>query len=98
MIYNTITPCKKKKGFEGIPEKYYQVPLKELGDSLTEDLNSYKLVRETKIMLVLKEKEGKNKISIYPSSRVFVYGDLDKEEAKNIMNTISKTVEKIIAS
>ena len=98
MIYNTITPCKKKKGFEGIPDEFYNVPLKELRDSLITDLHSYMLVRETKVMLVLKEKEGDNKISIFPSCRVFVYGDLAKDEAKHIINTISKSVEKVIAS
>ena len=98
MIYNTITPCKKKKGFEGIPDEFYNVSLNELRDSLITDLHSYTLVRETKVMLVLKEKEGDNKISIFPSCRVFVYGDLAKDEASSIINTISKSVEKVIAS
>ena len=98
MIYDTIAPCKKKKGYEGVPEEFYNVSLEDLKDTLLQDLNSYQILRETKVMLVFKEKAGKNKISIFPSLRVFVHGDLKEEEATSIFDTISKSVKKITAS
>ncbi|MHA1200428.1 MAG: hypothetical protein ACTSQF_13985, partial [Candidatus Heimdallarchaeaceae archaeon] len=70
MIYDTIEPCKKKKGFEGIPEGFHNVPLDELKTELLTNLKSYKLLRETRVMLVLADDKKGNKISIYPSCRV----------------------------
>lgn len=98
MIYDTIEPCKKKKGFEGIPEEFHNVPLDELKTELLSNLKSYRLLRETRVMLVLSDDKKGNKISIYPSCRVFVHGDIQEDEAKTIINRIGKSVEKITAS
>ena len=49
-------------------------------------------------MLVLKDDVKGNKLSIFPSCRVFVHGDLEEEDAKNIFRQVSKSVEKVIAS
>ena len=98
MIYDTIEPCKKKKGFEGIPEDYFNISLDLLKKELLRNLKSYKLLRETRVMLVLADDRKGNKISIFPSCRVFVHGDIQEDEAKAIIQEISKSVEKITAS
>ncbi len=98
MIYETVAPCKKKKGFEGIPEEFHEVPLGDLKNELLHNLKSYKLLRETRVMLIFLDDEKGNKISIYPSCRVFVHGDIQEDEAKEIINKIGKSIEKITAS
>ncbi len=98
MIYDTIEPCKKKKGFEGIPKEFHNVPLGDLKSELLLNLKSFKLLRETRVILVLQDDEKGNKISIYPSCRVFVHGDIQKDEAKEIINEISKSIKKITLS
>lgn len=98
MIYNTIEPCKNKKGFEGIPEAFYNISLDDLKKEILGNLKSYKLLRETRVMLVLADDKKGNKISIYPSCRVFVHGDIQEDEAKSIINKISKSIEKITVS
>ena len=98
MIYDNIEPCKKKKGFEGIPEEFHNISLKDLKSELLENLKSYKLLRETRVMLVLQDDETGHKISIFPSCRVFVHGDIQEDDAKTIINQISKSIERITAS
>ena len=98
MIYHTVSPCKKKKGFEGIPEEFHNVSLKDLKNELLFDLKSYSLLRETKVMLIFQDKDKGNKLSIFPSCRVFIHGDLKKDEAIVIFEQVSKSVERIIAS
>lgn len=98
MIYDSVTPCKKKKGFEGIPEEFHNISLDELKNELLLNLKSYKLLRETKVMLVFQDKKKGNRLSIFPSLRVFVHGDLREEEARSILEKISQSVEKISAS
>lgn len=98
MIYHTVSPCKKKKGFEGIPEEFHNISLMKLKDELLINLKSYKLLRETKVMLIFQDEEKGNKLSIFPSCRVFVHGDLKKDEAIVIFEQVSKSVEKIVAS
>jgi hypothetical protein len=98
MIYNTISPCKKKKGFEGYPDEFYNVPLTSIKDNLLDVLDSYQLLRETKVCLILKEEGSGNKISIFPSLRAFIYGDVEKKEATSIFDKISKSVEKTVSS
>ena len=98
MIYHTVSPCKKKKGFEGIPDDFHNVSLVELKDELLSNLKSYKLLRETRVMLVFRDEEKGNKLSIFPSCRAFIHGDLSEEEAIIILENVSKSVEKIRAS
>ena len=98
MIYHTVSPCKKKKGFEGIPEEFHHISLVELKDELLINLKSYKLLRETKVMLIFQDEEKGTKLSIFPSCRVFVHGDLKEAEAIVIFEQVSKSVEKIMAS
>jgi len=98
MIYHTVSPCKKKKGFEGIPEEFHNISLLKLKDELLNNLKSYKILRETKVMLVLHDEKKGNKLSIFPSCRVFIHGDLREDEAIVILEHVSKSVEKIIAS
>lgn len=98
MIYHTVSPCKKKKGFEGIPEEFHNVSLQQLKDELLGNLKSYKLLRETKVMLIFQDEKKGNKLSIFPSCRVFVHGDLKEDEAIVIFEQVSKSIEKMIAS
>ena len=98
MIYDTIAPCKKKKGYEGIPDEFYQIPLKKVKETLLKELHSYEVLRETKVMVVFKEEKSGNKISIYPSLRTFIHGDVEEDEAIVILDKISKSIEKIKAS
>ena len=98
MIYHTVSPCKKKKGFEGIPEEFHNVSLQQLKGELLSNLKSYKLLRETKVMLIFQDEKKGNKLSIFPSCRVFVHGDLKEEEAIVIFKQVSKSIERIIAS
>ena len=98
MIYHTVTPCKKKKGYEGIPEEFHNISLDKLKGEILANLRSYSLLRETKIMLVFQDEKKGNKLSIFPSLRVFIHGNLKEEEAKSILEEISKSVEKISAS
>ena len=95
MTYDTIAPCKKKKGFEAIPEEFHNISLDDLKDELLSHLKSYKLLRKTRVMLVLADDKKGNKISIFPSCRVFVHGDIQEDEARVIINQIGKSVEKI---
>ena len=98
MIYETIEPCRRKKGFEGIPSEFYQVPLEILKNELIKTLDSYKLLRETKVMLVLQNEKNGYKISIFPSCRIFIHGDVDEKEAKEILNEISNSIKHILSS
>lgn len=95
MIYSTIEPCKKNKGFEAIPEDFHNISLGELKSELLTKLKSYEILRETKIMLVLTDIKNGRKISIFPSCRVFIHGDIQMDEAKAIIHKIGKSVEKI---
>lgn len=96
MIYDTIAPCKRKKGFEGIPDEFYNVSLKELKNTIETELKSFEILRETKVMLVFKEKGTDHKLSIFPSLRAFLYGDIDEHEASNVFKKISKSLEEIV--
>ncbi|MHA1829501.1 MAG: hypothetical protein ACTSX6_12755 [Candidatus Heimdallarchaeaceae archaeon] len=96
MIYSAITPCRKKKGFEGIPEKLYDVSLSQLTPLLLANLPSFSILRKTKVMIVLLERATGKKISIFPSLRVFIHGNIEKKEAENILSAISKSIESII--
>ena len=96
MIYDTIAPCKRKKGFEGIPDEFYNVSLSKLKDKIETELSSYEILRETKVMLVFKEKGTNNKLSIFPSLRAFLYGDIEEEEASNVFKKISTSLEDIV--
>ncbi len=98
MIYHTVSPCKKKKGYEGIPEEFHNISLVELKDELLSNLKSYKLLRETRVMLVLQDEDKGNKLSIFPSCRAFIHGDLSEDEAIVVLENVSKCVEKIRAS
>ncbi len=95
MIYRTITPCKKKKGFEGYPESFFNISLPQLKDVLEVKLESFKVLRETKIMMILVDYISSYKISIFPSARVFIHGALDEEEALEILKIISSAVVEI---
>ena len=95
MIYQTVEPCKKKKGFEGHPESFYDISLLELKEVLAVKLVSYEVLRETKIMMMLVDNSSGNKISIFPSARVFIHGSLKEEEALKILNIISSAVVEI---
>ncbi len=95
MIYRTIAPCKKKKGFEGHPEDFYDISLSKLKVVLSEKLAAYETLRETKIMMLLVDNSSGYKISIFPSARVFIHGSLEEEEALEILNIISTAVVEI---
>jgi len=95
MIYRTIAPCKKKKGFEGHPEDFYNISLSKLKGVLSEKLDAYEVLRETKIMMLLVDNSSGYKISIFPSARVFIHGSLEEEEALEILNIISTAVVEI---
>ncbi len=95
MIYRTIAPCKKKKGFEGHPEDFYDISLSKLKVVLSEKLDAYETLRETKIMMLLVDNSSGYKISIFPSARVFIHGSLEEEEALEILNIISTAVVEI---
>jgi hypothetical protein len=95
MIYRTIAPCKKKKGFEGHPEDFYDISLSRLKEVLSEKLDTYEILRETKIMMLLVDTSSGYKISIFPSARVFIHGSLEEEEALKILNIIGSAVVEI---
>ncbi len=95
MIYQTVAPCKKKKGFEGHPESFYNISLSELKEVLAVELVSYEVLRETKIMMMLVDNSSGYKISIFPSARVFIHGTLEEGEAIEILNIISSAVVEI---
>lgn len=95
MIYRTIAPCKKKKGFEGHPEDLYDISLSKLKAVLLEKLDTCEILRETKIMMMLVDNSSGNKISIFPSARVFIHGSLEEEEALEILKIISSAVVEI---
>ena len=95
MIYRTIAPCKKKKGFEGHPEDFYDISLSKLKGTLSEKLATYKILRETKIMMLLVDNSSGYKISIFPSARVFIHGSLEQDEALEILKIISTAVVEI---
>ena len=95
MIYRTIAPCKKKKGFEGQPEEFYDISLSRLKEALSERLDTYEILRETKIMMLLVNNSSGYKISIFPSARVFIHGSLEEEEALKILKIISSAVVEI---
>jgi len=98
MIYGTIEPCKKKKGFEAIPNKFLKISLEELKRELLSNLKTFRLLRETKFMIVLADDKQDFKIAIFPSCRVFVHGDIPEYEAQRVIQEISKSVEKITSS
>lgn len=95
MIYGTIAPCKKKKGFEGYPESFFNISLFELKVALGGKLESFKVLRETKIMMMLVDNSSGYKISIFPSARVFIHGTLEEGEAEEILKIISSAVVEI---
>ena len=95
MIYRTIAPCKKKKGFEGYPEDFFDILLSKLKGVLSEKLDTYELLRETKIMMLCVDNSSGYKISIFPSARVFIHGSLEEEEALEILDIISSAVVEI---
>lgn len=95
MIYRTIAPCKKKKGFEGHPEDFYDISLSRLKEALSDKLDTYEILRETKIMMLLVDNSSGYKISIFPSARVFIHGSLEEEEALEILNIIGSAVVEI---
>lgn len=95
MIYRTIAPCKKKKGFEGHPENFYDISLSKLKVVLLEKLDTYEVLRETKVMMLLVDNSSDYKISLFPSARVFIHGSLEEEEALEILNIISAAVVEI---
>ncbi|MHA1202491.1 MAG: hypothetical protein ACTSQ4_08220 [Candidatus Heimdallarchaeaceae archaeon] len=95
MIYRTIAPCKKKKGFEGHPEEFYDISLPKLKGVLLKKLDTYKMLRETKIMMLLVDNSSGYKISLFPSARVFIHGSLEEDEALEILNIISSAVVEI---
>ncbi|MBY9001233.1 MAG: hypothetical protein KGD64_09985 [Candidatus Heimdallarchaeota archaeon] len=95
MIYSTVAPCKKKKGFEGHPDEFFNISLPQLNEVLSKSLPNYEILRKTSIMMMLVDKISGHKISIFPSARVFIHGSLDEEEAKKILLIISRAVIEI---
>ena len=77
---------------------YYNISLDDFKTDLLHYLKSYKLLHETRLMLVLADDEKGNKISIFPSCRVFIHGDIDEEEAKGILNGISNSIIQVLTS
>ena len=96
MIYKTVEPCKKKKGFEGFPDEFYNISLMKLLDILSKKLPNYEPLRETKIMIMLVDNSKNYKISIFPSGRVFIHGTLSKDEANEILGIISESILELV--
>lgn len=93
MLFETIEPCKKKAGYEAVPTRQLRLNLEQISQCVPDFLPDYQVLRVTKILLVLFNKQKNYKISLFQSGKVMIHGLIKLEEAKQILNNIAKMIE-----
>ncbi len=87
-LYTSVEPCKKKIGFQAIPNKELELNLEDIVPKMLESLKEYEIQRKTKVVLVLKHSTKDYILSFFSSGRFLIRDMADSEE-------FSRTVKKI---